>query len=289
MPKQYSALEEIRTLLSEKKSSSQTTLRYQADVFETMINCLEEGDCVIEIGVFKGGISCQLAFLLENTGKTLVLIDVVDEYLQWIQQLIQEIGIKTPVIYFTGTLEQFVNEYFQIKPSLIIVDADHKYKGVRDDIQSIKRMKYQPVAVVFHDLSLRYCRSKNALQVRVDKAIVDSYLMYGYKYKEIGALRLCKDVKEPLQGIINVSAEREDYHYHDKSYSEGMLVIINERKFKHCSPLEWKDLEVWFPNTSYRYFQRIKVTYLRILDYLICQRRYLHKLKCIIKKAKKMV
>ena len=282
--KMCTSLEDIRKILADKKSLSQTTLSYQADVFETTINCLEEGDCVIEVGVFKGGISCQLAFLLEDTGKTLVLIEVVDEYLQWSKQLIQDIGLTTPATYFNGTLEQFVNAHPDIKPSLIIVDADHSYKGVCYDIQQIKRIKTPPVAAIFHDLSLRYCRGENALRVRIDKALVDAYLMHGYKYQRIGASSRSQETDSRLQRIMTVSAEWGDYHYHDRNSSEGMLVVLNEKKFKRCSPLTWKELEVWSQTRSYSFLHTINNFFWRKFDGSEGWKRVLRKLKRLIAK-----
>jgi hypothetical protein len=279
MQKKYISLEEIRTFLSENKSDSQTTLAYQIDVFENVINCLNAGDCVIEVGAFKGGLSCQLAFLLEYTGKDVIIIDVVAEYIQWIKHLIQRLGITTKIVYFIGTLQQFVDEYPQIRPSVIIIDADHKYEGVSLDIQAIKSIKFQPVAVIFHDLSLRYCRGQNALQVRVDQAIGDHYLRYGYKYKEIGAS--ANQFQGSLQRILQISGGSANYHYHDQHHSEGILIVINEKKFMRFSPWIWRELHVWSQHESCSYFLNIKILCLHIWDYLKNQNRFIRKLRRI--------
>lgn len=230
MGQQCSSLQEVRAFLAEKGSSSHTTDTYQADIFQTMISCLDAGNCVIEVGTFMGGLSCQLAFLLENTGKDLVLIDISQDYLGWTKSLIQELGISTSIIGFVGTFQQFIEQHPEIQPGFIVIDGDHAYEGVVQDIQAAKRLNHQPAAIAFHDFSLRYCGSE-ASRIRVDKAIVDEYLSQGYRYKEIGAT----GTDSGITRISNVSASG-NYHYHDHHCNEGLLVVTNESTFLASSP-----------------------------------------------------
>ncbi len=240
MDKKYTSLEEVRFFLAQNTSSSETTPIFQANVFEQVINCLGSAEYVIEVGISRGGLSCQLAFLLENTGKKLILIDIAEECIQWTKHLIQELGITTTIIYFTGTFQQFVDAHPDIQPSFIIIDAGHTYDEVTQDIRTLKRMKYQPPAVAFHDFSLRYGRSSLARLIRVDRAVIDQYLRNGHKYQEIGA-----SDEHAMQRILSISESAGNYYYHDCNYPEGIMVITDEKKFMTYSPYGWKRLKAW--------------------------------------------
>ena len=243
MGTKYSSLEAVRGLLAERGSHSHTSDRYQADVLENVINCLGAGDCVIELGIFKGGLSCQLAYVLESTGRELILIDVGQQYIEGTRKLIEDLGLQTNIRYFTGTMQQFMAQHADVRPAIIIVDANHAYASVSDDIRTIKRMKYQPAAVVFHDASLRYARSQKAVSVRVDQAVADHYLRYGYEYLEIGVSGADDD--KGLQRIMGVSAEWGDHHYHDRRCSEGILVVVDKPAFTRALPFAQHELRGW--------------------------------------------
>lgn len=55
---------------------------------------------------------------------------------------------------FKGTLRDFREKYPDVRPSLVYVDADHRYEAVKADIQEALKMK--PVLVGGHDFQTHF-------------------------------------------------------------------------------------------------------------------------------------
>src|SRR5262249_1640804 len=98
---------------------------------------------------------------------------------------------------------------------LVLVDADHRYDAVANDIAALSLMKVAPYAVAFHDFSLRYVNPE-LRDVRVDQAILDSFGS-AVHLEHLGELA--------GEGITLRTSPGEDGHYHEAGMPEGVLLM----------------------------------------------------------------
>jgi len=157
-------------------------MKYQDDVLDAVYKSAYNGGHIIELGLFKGGLSVQLAYLSKKLGVDLILVDISKEYYDTTLHHLRELGLfhdKVRLIH--GTVEDL---YAQIDctyspPAAIVVDALHTYNGVRTDISTILSYSPSVPVVAFHDFGLRsnYAKAReNNLPHHVnnvDRAILD--------------------------------------------------------------------------------------------------------------------
>lgn len=222
-----STLNELRNILNQKACPSETSYEYQNDALSYVVDCLGAGDSVIEVGVFNGGLSSQLAFVMENSGKKLFLVEISRKHLDKTRSLITELNIATEVIYFHGDLDR-LNSSHIIEPSTVIIDANHDYVNVKNDISSLRKFPAQPACTVFHDNGLRYIRKACSIKQRVDRAIYEDYIAKGFRYIEVG--------QQQLDSSTISSADTSQLgYYFDSKTREGMLIVTNAGTFeKYC-------------------------------------------------------
>lgn len=188
-------LDDLRLSVQDSGNWSHTSIKYQNDVFSILHETVD-GDCIIEVGCYKGGLTAQLKFLLKQSNKTLIVIDIDENMIRTTKALLRRHNLEDNVEFFTGTLQQFIDLKDVRKPSLLIIDGDHRYAGVIADIKAVESMLHKPSTIIFHDYSLRYVEGSGLTDVLVSKAIHDSWgndipvTFIGEKPKTGGTLNL---------------------------------------------------------------------------------------------------
>ncbi|ULP71049.1 class I SAM-dependent methyltransferase [Nodularia sphaerocarpa] len=215
-------LNNLMQAIQESGNWSHTSIKYQNDVATVLQNLGDHGDCVIEVGCYKGGLTAQLSFLLQQTSKTLIVIDIDSEMIRTTKKLLQKQNLEKNVEFFTGTLQQFIDSQIgERKPSLLVIDGDHRYSGVIADIKAVESMKNKPASIIFHDYSLRYLENSGLTDVLVDRAIHDSW---GDKIK----VTFIGD-KPEKGGFLNLKENPGPHgHYFNEGGSEGALIYWHD-------------------------------------------------------------
>lgn len=127
-----------------------------------IIDDLPNKNCVIEIGSYYGGCTAFLA-------KKFKIVHSVDiSYKHFVP------GFKN-IKKNEGLSYLLVPDLLKYKPSLIIVDGDHEYNGVKRDLECIAAHLEHDAVIVVHDSA--YEPSKKALQEFIDLKL-PNYTVY---------------------------------------------------------------------------------------------------------------
>lgn len=217
-------LSSLREQIGASGNCSHTSWKYQDDVAKTLVEVLDQGDCVVEVGCFKGGLTVQMAELIKDSNKPLFVVDISPEMIAETKQLLEKHGLANNVEFFLGDLQTFVNQKIgDRQPALMVVDGDHTYGGVVADIKAIESMKNQPYAMIFHDYSLRYIDQPGNIpyDTLVDRAIHDCW---GKDFKFTN----CGSVPE-VGGSLNLKENPGPAgHYFVEGSTEGILVYWSD-------------------------------------------------------------
>lgn len=207
-------LERIRALLDAEGNHSHTSRKFQDDLLFYAKEFATCGNCLIEVGCFKGGLTAQLAYVARELGQRLEVIDIDSGYLEVARAAVKLAG-KVPVNFNHCDFSTFAAEAgSQVQPTLILIDGDHRYDGVTADIRALYDMRSRPFSAAFHDFSLRYT-TEELSSVRVDRALVDAFGQ-NFQHNKIGEIAGAGQSLRTIPG--------EDGHYHQAGYSEGVLV-----------------------------------------------------------------
>ncbi len=107
----------------------------------------------------------------------------------------------------------------EIRPTLVLIDADHHYDAVAADIRTLYAMASRPYAAAFHDFSLRYTTPELS-NVRVDRALIDAF-GEDFQHIKIG------EIAAPGGPTLQITPQ-PDGHYHEFGYSEGVLIVLSQ-------------------------------------------------------------
>jgi len=228
-------LKTIRELLAREGGQSWTSEKYQNDVYSFILQNQAFGRGIIEVGCYKGGLSVFLAFVCKKLGWPFYTIDINQQFVEETRHLLGSLGLADHVIFFTGTLRLFASQVkLSASPLLVVVDGDHQYQGVLNDIHSIYCINYQGHAAVFHDFSLRH---DDMPDERVDRAI---YKFFG---NDISLLRIGEQFDENTSYPLR-DRPSPDGHYWDLNGSEGVIVQLpaNPNGIKQSIIRWWKKL-----------------------------------------------
>lgn len=209
-------IEKIRFALTTQGSHSHTSQEFQDDLLFYAHKFAGHGNCLIEVGCFRGGMTAQFAYVARKFGQGLEVIDINADYLKLAREAVSLAGSDTLVNYHHCDLAAFVaTSGSQIRPTLVLIDGDHRYDGVSADIRALYKMKTRPFAAAFHDFSLRYITPELA-SVRVDKALVDAFGP-DFPHVKIGEIA---GIGKTLRTVPSA-----DGHYHEIGKPEGVLII----------------------------------------------------------------
>ena len=208
----------IRKVSQEMGCFSWTSQEYQDDILNYLIENRGRGCGVIEVGSYKGGLSVLLAFLCREFEWPFYTIDIDETAVTSTRNLLSALDLLEGTTIHHGTLASFVPTVaLNERPALIILDGDHRYEAVVDDLENVYRLNALPYATVFHDFSLRHPTSGEM----VDQAVKDC--LGDWPVRHIGALM---DGGEKYPTIDKPS---DDGHWWDVPGSEGALVELPAR------------------------------------------------------------
>ena len=206
-------LEKIRKKSKELEKQSLTSTEYQSSTLDALNKAIHlHGGPIIELGVYKGGLSCQLCYLSKQHDRDIYIIDVSSEYIEMARQQIIDQGLlHSKVHFFVGNLCTFFEEHnFQLlPPCMIVVDGDHSYFGVREDLCNILFHTPDVPVVVLHDFGLRYDNSTRRAENNVSGAILD----------------ITGDTNALIPiGFLGDGTKRDDCYF-QKGYPEGVILF----------------------------------------------------------------
>jgi SAM-dependent methyltransferase len=208
-------LTSIRATLAAMGNHSHTTEKFQSDLMDYARAYSKEGDCLIEVGCFRGGLTAQFAAIGKELGQHLHVVDIDPGYLEVARQSVQSTTGDDNVSFHLCDLATFAQGAGKgIRVSLALIDGDHYYNGVVADVRALLAMVPRPYGVAFHDYSLRYAIPEGK-DIRVDRAIHDT-LGRDFPHVRIGEI---SRIGGPLR-----HEPREDGHFHEVGVSEGVLV-----------------------------------------------------------------
>lgn len=205
----------IRALSQKMGSFSWTSLKYQDDILQYLIENRDRGNGVIEVGCYKGGLSALLAHICKQFEWPFYTIDIDPTAVQSTNQLLSALSLRDGASVYHGNLSSFVKETkLKQAPALIILDGDHRYEAVVEDIAETYRLNHRPVSAAFHDYSLRHPTSGE----RVDQAVRDS--LGEWPVRHIGA-QMVGQGEYPTE-----EKPAEDGHWWEVPGSEGAIVEL---------------------------------------------------------------
>lgn len=209
-----SELQKIRARLAADGNFSHTSLKFQDDLLFYATKFAAHGNCIIEVGCWKGGLSAQFAYLARKLGQRFVAIDSYATYLEHARRTVEVTGAGEAVFHL-GDFQSFVATIDPaLRPTLVLIDADHQYDAVTADIRTLYAMPSRPYCAAFHDFSLRYSTPEQS-GVRVDRALVDAF---GADFQHI------KIGEVAGAGSTLITTPQPDGHYHELGYPEGALI-----------------------------------------------------------------
>src|SRR4051812_44813381 len=150
-------LASIRSKLAGMGNHSHTTDKFQNDLMGYAYRFAGEGDSLIEVGCFRGGLTAQFAEVGKQLNKHVHVIDIDPGYLEVAKQSAEATSGTENVSFHLCNLPAFVEGIGKgVNVSLALIDGDHSYDGVVADLRALLSMAPRPFAVAFHDFSLRY-------------------------------------------------------------------------------------------------------------------------------------
>jgi len=165
-------LKRIRAISRSIDSISWTSYEYQRDLLSNVIANADQGGCVIEAGAFKGGLTVQLAAVCARLGLELHSVDAWEPAIHMTRDHLKAQGLEGAATLHYATFANFIKDAPPAKRAvLVILDGDHRYEVVKDDIAAALRLTPAPYALAFHDYSLRHHDSGE----RVDDAVHETF------------------------------------------------------------------------------------------------------------------
>ncbi len=222
----------IRARLDDLGNHSHTSLKFQDDILNFIREHAHRGEAVIEVGCYRGGMTGQLADICAELDKRLYVIDIDEDYLEIAKASVRAVTNNGNVRYYHGDLPGFARDRVCNRPViLVVIDGDHSYRGVVEDITALYSMNPLPYAAAFHDFSLRYAAS-HLDDIRVDLAIRDSLgpRVQPWQLGEVAG-----------QGAtLRTKPGEEDSHYHEQGIPEGVLLICADHVLQRTSGMRNK-------------------------------------------------
>jgi Methyltransferase domain len=118
------------------------------------------GDVILELGTYGGRSAVvELRGALSNSARIAPQffgIDLDPEAIPRSHASLRQFGLAEHALLFHGTVQDFART-FPIRPTMVFVDADHKYEGVQRDLAALAGLLPPGVPVLCHD----YCDPKN--------------------------------------------------------------------------------------------------------------------------------
>jgi hypothetical protein len=150
------------------------------DSFKLYEMAYESGDVILEIGTFGGRSAVvEIRGALANPARAEapqffgIEIDIHGIWRSY--NSIKAAGLEKYSLLFHGDLEKFVSE-FSVKPTMVFVDGDHRYEGVKKDLLILSRILSPNTPVLCHD----YTNPENETGELGVRRAVDEFVEAGF-------------------------------------------------------------------------------------------------------------
>jgi predicted O-methyltransferase YrrM len=129
----------------------------EADSYKLYEMAYFAGDVILELGVYGGRSAVvELRGALSNPARTrkpqLFGLDLDPAAIRRSYDSLKTVGVAEHALLYQGAIDTFMKE-FQIQPTMVFVDADHRYDGVKQDLDALSRLLSPGVPVLCHDYS----------------------------------------------------------------------------------------------------------------------------------------
>lgn len=129
----------------------------EADSYKLYEMAYFAGDVILELGVYGGRSAVvELKGALSNPARTrrpqLFGLDLDPTAIQRSYDSLKAFGVEDHALLYQGAIDKFISE-FSIRPTMVFVDADHRYEGVKQDLDALSRLLSPGVPVLCHDYS----------------------------------------------------------------------------------------------------------------------------------------
>jgi len=225
----WGAIQKIREKRDSLGIRSLTSEQYQNDILDACFRSLSiNGGPIIELGIFQGALSCQLAYLARKYNRPLILVDISPEFCEMtkthlLQLELAEDNNDRKTIFITGTVKDLFMQFdFHNKPPcFIVVDADHTYRGARIDLCTILSNVPNIPVIGFHDYGV-----KNDERLQMEHPDGSKMIVYGI-YKAILDVIGDDNALHPIGKIGGKNKEygNDGFNYIDEGEPEGALLF----------------------------------------------------------------
>lgn len=131
----------------------------EADSYKLYEMAYFAGDVILELGVYGGrSVVVELKGALSNPDRTrkpqLFGLDTEATAIKRSYEALKAFGVAEHALLYQGDIQGFVSE-FSVGPTMVFVDADHRYEGVKRDLEGLSRLLAPGVPVFCHDYANR--------------------------------------------------------------------------------------------------------------------------------------
>ena len=125
------------------------------------------GEVILEIGTYGGrSATVELRGALSKTDRAVLPqffgIDHAPPAIQRTYNTLKQEDLADYALLYCGTLQEFA-QYFDIRPTMVFVDADHSYEGMKKDLDTLSAFLEPGVPVLCHNYTNPKSGSKRAV------------------------------------------------------------------------------------------------------------------------------
>lgn len=150
------------------------------DSYKLYEMAFRSGDVILEIGTYGGRSAVvELRGALANSERThkpqFYGLDIDIHSIWRSYNSLEQAGLADYALLYHGGLEQFVQD-LSIQPTMVFVDGDHRYEGVKRDLDILARLLAPGIPVLCHD----YLNPENDTGELGVRQAVNEFVQAGY-------------------------------------------------------------------------------------------------------------
>ena len=135
---------------------SATTPRFRTELVYYLLDNRARGP-IVEIGIAKGGFSCQFLYIAALTGRTYLAIDIDPGMTTHAKATTARFGLAGHGRMFLGSLQQYIEQHgwFEERCDLVFLDSSHHYSHTLEELRLLHANRPLPHAIALHDFNYR--------------------------------------------------------------------------------------------------------------------------------------
>jgi predicted O-methyltransferase YrrM len=133
---------------------------------------------ILEIGSYHGKSAIVMATAARDSGRRAKVysLDVDGSALRAARKAAADHGVADRVTFVRGTARAFFRAWRAFEPSLVFVDGDHTYAGVRGDLKILRGRVPNGTILLFHDFNDPLAGDPNDAEFAVREAVMESWV-----------------------------------------------------------------------------------------------------------------